>query len=92
MIRYGRDYGERQVIGSLIVLQGEAFTVVGVMPSSFRYPTPDTFSPRSFERRANASSIRTPFSCACSAPALRWWRRNCETTHNKLNPLINYPF
>jgi predicted permease len=30
------------VIGSPILLRGEPFTVVGVMPSSFLYPTPDT--------------------------------------------------
>ncbi len=33
---------EPRVIGSPILLRGEPFTVVGVMPSSFRYPTPDT--------------------------------------------------
>jgi predicted permease len=37
-----RFAADPRVIGSPIRLQGEPFLVVGVMPSSFRYPTPDT--------------------------------------------------
>lgn len=34
--------GDLEVIGSSILLGGEPYTVVGVMPARFRYPTPDT--------------------------------------------------
>jgi predicted permease len=37
--RFGAD---QEVIGSAILLWGHPFTVVGVVPSTFRFPTPDT--------------------------------------------------
>ncbi|HET7378122.1 MAG TPA: ABC transporter permease, partial [Anaerolineae bacterium] len=36
-----RYHGDRNVIGKTINLNAESFTIIGVMPSSFRFPTPD---------------------------------------------------
>src|SRR5678815_4866214 len=33
--------GDKNVIGKTITLNAENFTIIGVMPSSFRFPTPD---------------------------------------------------
>ena len=45
-VRFGRDEG---VLGSALLLWGRAYTIVGVMPTDFRYPTPgtDVWAPRS---------------------------------------------
>ncbi|HSJ09038.1 MAG TPA: ABC transporter permease, partial [Longimicrobiales bacterium] len=34
--------GSRDVIGSTVLLRGDAYTVIGVMPASMRHPTPET--------------------------------------------------
>ncbi|HEY0350263.1 MAG TPA: ABC transporter permease [Pyrinomonadaceae bacterium] len=36
-----RYHGDRNVIGKTINLNAESFTIIGVMPPSFRFPTPD---------------------------------------------------
>ncbi len=44
--RFGRDEG---ALGSALLLSGRAYTIVGVMPADFHYPTTDTeaWAPRS---------------------------------------------
>src|SRR6266550_1760301 len=37
-----RYHGDRTVVGKTINLNAETFTIIGVMPPSFRFPTPDT--------------------------------------------------
>jgi len=36
-----RYHGDRNIIGRTINLNAESFTIIGVMPPSFRFPTPD---------------------------------------------------
>ncbi len=36
-----RYHGDRTVVGKTINLNAETFTIIGVMPPSFRFPTPD---------------------------------------------------
>ena len=36
-----RFNGDQNVVGKKIILNSETYTIIGVMPSSFRFPTPD---------------------------------------------------
>jgi len=36
-----RYHGDRNILGKTIDLNAEAYTIIGVMPPSFRFPTPD---------------------------------------------------
>jgi hypothetical protein len=68
--------GDSGVAGKTVQLEGHPHTIVGVMPATFQFPSPeaDRWRPMPSELRCRAGGGR---SAACSSPGRSRWRWCC---------------